>query len=207
MIRILIAEEAPLLRSGLVAFLGGLHDVEVVASIGTGEKIVSVGLAFQPEVGLIDVDLPGVDGFAASRALQEALPDCRTVLMAARRRPGDLRRAVAVRAAGLVMKNTSPDGLVAAIRRVAGGRRFVDPDLAFTELGAAQNPLTDRELEVLALVCQGLNNPAIGKRLYMSPKTASVHISHILTKLGATNRTQAATAAHHLGLDLDRPIP
>ncbi|MBO2451298.1 response regulator transcription factor [Actinomadura barringtoniae] len=199
MIRVLIAEEAPLLRSGLVAFLGGLNDVEVVASIGSGEKIVSVGLAFQPEVGLIDVDLPGVDGFAASRALQEALPDCRTVLMAARRRPGDLRRAVAVRAAGLVMKNTSPDGLVAAIRRVAGGRRFVDPDLAFTELGAAQNPLTDRELEVLTLASQGFTAAQIAESLVLTIGTVRNHLSRINRKVGARNRVHAIRIAEKSG--------
>jgi two-component system response regulator DesR len=199
MIRILIAEEAPLLRSGLVAFLGGLHDVEVVASIGSGEKIVPVALAFKPEVGLIDVDLPGVDGFAASRALQETLPDCRTVLMAARRRPGDLRRAVAVRAAGLVMKNTSPDGLVAAIRRVAGGRRFVDPDLAFTELSAAQNPLTDRELEVLTLASQGFTAGQIAESLVLTIGTVRNHLSRINRKVGARNRVHAIRIAEKSG--------
>ncbi|WP_433324475.1 response regulator transcription factor [Spirillospora sp. CA-294931] len=199
MIRILIAEEAPLLRSGLVAFLGGLHDLEVVASIGSGERIGSVALAFRPRVALIDVDLPETGGFAAARALHESSPDCRTLLMAARRRPGDLRRAVTAPAAGLVMKNTSPDGLVAAIRRLAKGKRFVDPDLAFTELGAAQNPLTDRELEVLALASQGASAAQIAETLVLTIGTVRNHLSRINRKVGARNRVHAIRIAENAG--------
>lgn len=199
MIRILLAEGAPLLRGGLVAFFGGVKDLDVVAAIDSGEQVLRTALSRRPDVALIDVRLPGLDGFGAARALREELPECRTVLMTERCRTGDLRRAVAARAAGLVQKDTSPGELVDAIRRVATGERVVDPDLAFSELGSAECRLTEREIEVLALASQGATAAQIAEDLVLTIGTVRNHLSRINRKIGARNRVHAIRIAEEAG--------
>ncbi|TDD88943.1 response regulator transcription factor [Actinomadura rubrisoli] len=199
MIRILLAEQAPLLRGGLVAFFEGAKDLDVVAAIDSGEHILRTALNRRPDVALIDIALPGLDGFAAARLLREELPDCRTVLMAGRRRTGDLRRAVAVRASGIVLKDTSPGALVDAIRRVATGQRVVDPDLAFTELGSAASPLTEREIEVLEMASRGASAAEIAEDLVLTIGTVRNHLSRINRKIGARNRVHAIRIAEDAG--------
>lgn len=199
MIRILLAEGAPLLRGGLVALLADVRDLDVVAAMGTGEQVLRTACRQRPDVALIDVGLPGLDGFAAARALRDAVPECSTVLMAGRCRAGDLRRVVAVRAAGLVLKDTSPGDLVDAIRRAATGGRVIDPDLAFNELGSAQNPLTEREGEVLALASRGASAAQIAEDLVLTIGTVRNHLSRINRKVGAQNRVQAIRIAEDAG--------
>ncbi|MBG6090811.1 response regulator transcription factor [Actinomadura viridis] len=199
MIRILIAEEIPLVRSGLVATLGEVRGIEVVAALGTGERVAALGRGLRPDVALIDVGLPGVDGFTLSGALREVLPECSSLLMASRCRPGDLRRAAEVRAAGLLLKDTSPARLVTVIRRVARGERVIDPDLAFTELGAARNPLTERELEVLRMASRGDSAAQIAQSLVLTIGTVRNHLSRINRKIGARNRVHAIRIAEEAG--------
>ncbi|WP_242906890.1 response regulator [Actinomadura terrae] len=199
MIRILLAEEAPLLRGGLVAFFGGVKDLDVVAAIDSGDHLVRMANLRRPDVALIDVALPGLDGFSASRRLREELPDCRTVLMSGRHRTGDLRRAVTARAAGLVLKDTSPGALVDAIRRVAGGQRVVDAELAFSELGSAVSPLTERESEVLELASRGASAAQIAEDLVLTIGTVRNHLSRINRKIGARNRVHAIRIAEEAG--------
>ncbi|WP_084265130.1 response regulator [Actinomadura macra] len=199
MIRILLAEEAPLLRGGLVAFFGGMKDLDVVAAIESGECLLRTALFRRPDVALIDVALPGLDGFSAARRLREEVPECRTVLMAGRQRSGDLRRAVASRAAGLVLKDTSPGALVESIRRVAAGQRVVDAELAFSELGSAASPLTERESEVLELASRGASASQIAEDLVLTIGTVRNHLSRINRKVGARNRVHAIRIAEDAG--------
>ncbi|QKW37339.1 response regulator transcription factor [Actinomadura sp. NAK00032] len=199
MIRILLAEGAPLLRGGLVAMFEGVRDLDVVAAIGCGDQVLCTARSQRPDVALIDVGLPGLDGFTAARALREAVPECSTVLLAGRRRTGDLRRAVAARASGLVLKSTSPGDLMDAIRRAAAGARVIDPDMAFTELGSAQSPLTAREVEVLALASRGASAAQIAEDLVLTIGTVRNHLSRINRKVGAQNRVHAIRIAEEAG--------
>ncbi|TYC12238.1 response regulator transcription factor [Actinomadura syzygii] len=199
MIRILLAERAPLLRSGLVALFERVTDLDVVGAVGSGEQVLRAARRHRPDVALIDVSLPGLDGFAATCALGEAVPECRTVLMAGRSRAGDLRRAVAARAAGLVLKDTSPGDLFEAIRRAADGARVIDPDMAFTELGSTESPLTEREMEVLALASRGATAAQIAEDLVLTIGTVRNHLSRINRKIGAQNRVQAIRMAEDAG--------
>lgn len=199
MIRILLAEGAPLLRGGLVALFERVTDFDVIGAIGSGEQVQRTARRHRPDVALIDVGLPGLDGFAATCALYESVPECRTVLMADRSRAGDLRRAVAARAAGLVLKNTSPGDLVEAIRRAARGARVIDPEMAFTELGSAESPLTEREMEVLALASRGASAAQIAEALVLTIGTVRNHLSRINRKIGAQNRVQAIRMAEEAG--------
>ncbi|WP_131743406.1 response regulator transcription factor [Actinomadura roseirufa] len=199
MIRILLAERAPLLRGALVAFFGGVKDLDVVGAIDSGEQVLRTALYRRPDVALIDIGLPGLDGFATARELREELPECRTVLMTSRCRTGDLRRAAAARAAGLVLKDTSPSELVDAIRRVATGERVVDPDLAFSELGSAESPLTEREIEVLSLASRGASAAQIAEDLFLTIGTVRNHLSRINRKVGARNRIHAIRIAEEAG--------
>ncbi|TDB90180.1 response regulator transcription factor [Actinomadura sp. KC216] len=199
MIRILLAEGAPLLRGGLVALFSDVKDLDVVAALGTGEQVLPTARRRRPDVALIDVGLPGMDGFDAACALREAVPECRTVLMSGKRRPGDLRRAVAARAAGLVLKDTSPGDLVDAIRRAANGSRVIDADMAFTELGSMDSPLTEREVEVLELASRGASAAQIAEDLVLTIGTVRNHLSRINRKVGAQNRIHAIRIAEEAG--------
>ncbi|MFI0444385.1 LuxR C-terminal-related transcriptional regulator [Actinomadura sp. 6N118] len=194
-----IGDAAPLFRCGLVALLDRMSDFEVVAATDSAKEVVRAGLEFRPDVALLDVDLSDMDGFAASDTLHDEVPECLSVLMTARSRPGDVRRAAAAHALGLVLKDTSPDGLVAAIRKVARGQRVVDPDLAFTELSAAENPLTDREREVLVLASRGESAAQIAEALLLAIGTVRNHLSRINHKIGARNRVHAIRIAEEAG--------
>ncbi|MFD0535829.1 response regulator [Actinomadura luteofluorescens] len=187
------------MRGGLVALFDRVKDLDVVAAVGSGDQVLRTARRRRPDVALIDVGLPGLDGFTAARALREAVPECRTVLMAGRCRTGDLRRAVAARAAGLVLKDTSPGELMDAIRRAAEGARVIDPEMAFTELGSAQSPLTEREIEVLTLASRGASAARIAEDLVLTIGTVRNHLSRINRKIGAENRVQAIRIAEDAG--------
>jgi two-component system response regulator DesR len=199
MIRILIAEKNPLQRSGLVAILGKVPGMEVVAALESGERVAALARGLRPDIALIDATLPGLDGFTASDVLRETSPECASVLMADRCRPGDLRRAAAVRAAGLMLKDTSPDRLVKAIHRAARGEPVIDPGLAYSELSAARNPLTERELEVLRLAARGDSAAQIAESLVLTIGTVRNHLSRVNRKLGARNRVHAVRIAEDAG--------
>jgi two-component system response regulator DesR len=199
MIRILIAEENPLQRSGLVAILGQVPGMEVVAALESGERMAALGRGLRPDIALIDATLPGLDGFTASGVLREASPGCASVLLAERCHPGDLRRAAAVRAAGLMLKRTSPAHLVKAVHRAARGEPVIDPELAYSELSAARNPLTERETEVLRLAARGDSAAQIAATLVLTIGTVRNHLSRVNRKIGARNRVHAIRIAEDAG--------
>ncbi len=198
-IRIMIAEDMPLLRGGLVALLSHEADIDVVAEVERGDQVVPVAVTRLPDVALIDSDLTGTDGFTAARQLYDRLPNCRTLIMASQPRAGDLRRVVAARAYGLVLHQAPPKHMANAIRQVAKGQRVVDPDLAFAALDAPDAPLTPRELEVLRMAAQGAPPYDIADDLCLTVGTVRNHLTRIINKTGARNRVDAVRIAGEEG--------
>lgn len=199
MIRVLIAENLHLFRSGLVALLDDEQDISVTEAVEYGRKLVAAGYECEPDVALIDIDLTDMDGFTATKTLREKVPSCAVVIMAGHKRLGDLRRAVDAGAVGFVLKDTSPTDLANAIRRVARGERVIDADMAFAELGAAQSPLTPRELDVLKAAAEGATVSEIAERLFLSIGTVRNYLSRTVTKMGARTRVEAVTIAREHG--------
>jgi two-component system response regulator DesR len=199
MIRVLIAEDQAMVRGALVALLGLEADITVVAEVARGDEIVTTALAARPDVALVDIELPGEDGLAATKKLREALPDCRVVIVTTFGRGGYLRRAMAGGAVGFLLKDAPAAELATAIRRVMAGERVVDPGLALTALSDGDNPLTMREREVLAAAAAGAALADIAERLALSEGTVRNHLSVAIQKLDARNRVEAARLAEQKG--------
>src|SRR5580698_11471195 len=149
MIRLLLADDQELIRSALAALLGLQEDFEVVAAVGRGDEVVAAARAHQPDVALLDIEMPGIDGLAAAGVLAQELPQCRSLILTTFGRPGYLRRAMESGARGFVVKDAPPEQLADAIRRVAAGELVVDPVLAADTLASGASPLTARERDVL----------------------------------------------------------
>lgn len=199
MIRILLAEDMHMVRGALVALLELESDLSVVAEVGTGDAIVPAALEHRPDVAVIDIMLPGTDGLTAAAELREKLPSCRTLILTGVGRPGNLRRALAAKAAGFVLKDAPPEHLAEAVRRVAAGLRVIDPQLAVAALDAEHSPLSARELEVLRLAAGGLDVGEIAARLGLSIGTVRNYLTAIVAKLGARNRLDAVRIATDAG--------
>ena len=195
MIRTLIAEQTSLIRAGLVAFLSCSDDIEVVAELQRGDQVVPASRALLPDVAVLAAALPGADGFAAARALHAELPSCHSLIMGDQRDPAGLRRAVAAHASGFVVRDAAPDFITEAVRRVARGRKVIDPDLAFAALNAAKNPLTSRELDALRLAAQGATTEEIARDLCLSVGTVRNYLSRAIAKTDARNRVDAIRIA------------
>lgn len=195
MIRTLIAEQSCLIRVGLVALLSGADGIEVIAELQRGDQVLSASRVLLPDVAVLAALLPGVDGFAVAHALHTELPGCHTLIMSEQRDPGHLRRAVASHAAGFIVRDTSPDFIAEAVRRVAKGRKVIDPDLAFAALNAEENPLTPRELETLRLAGEGATTAEIAAELCLSVGTVRNYLSRAIIKTGARNRVDAIRIA------------
>jgi two-component system response regulator DesR len=198
-IRTLIAEDMHLMRKGLVALLANEDDIDVVAEVERGDRVVPTALSRVPDVAIIDSDMPGMDGFSAARMLADRLPGCRTLIMAEQPRVGDVRRVVAARAYGLVPKETPAMSMANAIRQVARGQKVVDPDLAYAALDAAENPLSTRETEVLHLAALGAPPDEIAEKLCLTVGTVRNCLTRIIRKVGARNRVDAIRIANDEG--------
>jgi len=198
-VRLLIAEDQHVVRGALVALLNLEPDLEVVAEAGTGDAAVSLALVHRPDVAVMDIDMPGMDGLAAATALREKLPGCRTLLLTGHGKPGHLKRALAAGVTGFLLKTAPPDELITAIHSVAGGQRVLDPSLAVTAWDLADNPLTPRERDVLRLAAEGAEAPEIADRLFLSAGTVRNHLTAVVAKLGARNRTDAVRIATESG--------
>ncbi|MFI6982133.1 DNA-binding response regulator [Embleya sp. NPDC050154] len=199
MVRVLLAEDMLMLRRALVSLLELEPDIEVVAEVDCGDLILPVALEVRPEVAVLDIDLPGLDGIRAARLLHERLPECRTVILTSLGRPGNLRRALAAHASGFLLKDADPDQLAAAIRAVAAGEQVIDPQLAVATLQAAENPLSARETEVLRLAAEGVDVPEIARGLFLSAGTVRNYLTTTVTKLNARNRMDAVRIARDSG--------
>lgn len=199
MIRILIAEDVRILRETLVAVLQLEDDLEVVATAATGDEIVPAALEHRPDVAVLDIDLPGIDGLSAAAELDRRLPQCRTLILTGMGKPGHLRRAMAAHVRGFMVKDAPADQLIDAIRRVAAGERVVDPQLALATLEVAENPLSPREAEILTLHAAGASAAEIAAELFLSYGTVRNYLASAVTKLNARNRVDAARIAADAG--------
>ncbi|GGX44871.1 response regulator transcription factor [Streptomyces fructofermentans] len=195
MIKILIAEDMVMLRRALAELLELEADFQVVAEVDHGDDIVPKALALQPDVAVLDIGLPGMDGITAAAALGAALPDCRILILTGLGNPSTLRRAMATGATGFLRKDADPAQLVGGIRAVVAGRRAVDPQLAVAALEDVTQPLAPRELEVLRLAAEGEGTAAIARRLFLAPGTVRNYLSSAVVKLGARNRMDAVRIA------------
>ncbi|MFE4454968.1 DNA-binding response regulator [Streptomyces sp. NPDC056796] len=198
-VRILLAEDVHMIRGALVALLQLEPDLHVVAAVDRGDTIVETALASKPDVAVIDIDLPGIDGLTAAAELHEQLPSCRTLILTSLGRPGTLRRALTAHVSGFLLKDSPPDQLALAVRSVATGRRVVDPQLALTAWDSPENPLSPRELEVLRLATRGADAAEIAGCLYLSKGTVRNYLTAIVGKLGARNRIDAIRIAEEAG--------
>lgn len=198
-INILLAEDVHMIRGALVALLQLEPDLRVVASVERGDTIVSTALEVRPDVAVIDVDLPGMDGLTAAAELHEQLPSCRSLILTSLGKPGTLRRAMSAHVSGFLLKDSPPDQLASAVRSVARGGRVVDPQLALTAWDYPDNPLSRREMEVLRLAARGADAAEIAGCLYLTNGTVRNYLTSIVGKLGARNRVDAIRIAEEAG--------
>jgi two-component system response regulator DesR len=199
MIRVMIAEDQSLVRGAIVALLGLERDLEVVADVARGDEVVQRALETRPDVALLDVEMPGLDGLTATAQLRTVMPSCRVIVVTTFGRPGYLRRAMEAGASGFLLKDAPAAQLAEAIRRVAAGGRVVDPSLALDALTEGVNPLSPREREVLAASLEIATIAALADRLSLSEGTVRNHLSAAIQKVGAHNRAQAARIAEEKG--------
>ncbi|SDO37621.1 response regulator transcription factor [Actinacidiphila guanduensis] len=199
MIRVLLAEDMNMVRGALVALLSMEPDIEVVSEVDHGDRVVSTALECRPDIAVLDIDLPGTDGLSAATSLHELLPSCGTLILTSLGRPGLLQRALAARVSGFLLKDAPPEQLASAIRKVSAGERVVDPELVLAAWDHAQNPLTNRETEVLRLAAQGAEVGEIASTLFLSAGTVRNYLSTIVTKLNARNRVDAIRIAQAAG--------
>src|SRR5689334_18645311 len=198
-IRILLADDQALVRGALAALLDLESDLEVVAEVGRGDEVVQAATRGRADVALIDVEMPGLDGIAATAALRRALPSCRVLVVTTFGRPGYLRRAVEAGASGFVVKDTPARQLAEAVRRVHAGLRVLDPALAEESLVSGASPLTAREPEVLRAARDHGTVSDIATALFLSEGTVRNHLSAAIGKTGARNRAEAVRLAKDRG--------
>jgi two-component system, NarL family, response regulator DesR len=199
MIRVLIAEDEHLIRGALVALLELERTIEVVAQVAAGDEILPAAMGVRPDVAVIDIDLPGLDGLTAAGQLHEQLPECRTVILTSVAQPGILRRALTAKVGGFLVKNAPATELADAIRKVAAGLRVIDQQLALEAWDTRQCPLTARELEVLRLCAEGQRVIDIAAGLLLTHGTVRNYLTSAAAKLHARNRVEAIRIASAAG--------
>ena len=199
MIKVLIAEDMHMIRGALVALLSFEDGMQVVAELDRGDEILPAALRTRPDVAVLDIDLPGVDGLTAAEQLHEQLPECRTLVLTGLSQPGTLLRALKVHVRGFIVKDAQAETLAEGIRRVAAGERVIDPDLVAAALETGASPLTPREADVLRAAADGISTEQIAARLSLSPATVRNYLSNSIAKVGARNRIDAIRIARDAG--------
>ncbi|HVQ96357.1 MAG TPA: response regulator transcription factor [Mycobacteriales bacterium] len=198
-IRVLLADDQHLVRGALAALLSLEDDIDVVAQVGRGDEIVAAARSVHPDVALLDVEMPGLDGIAAASALRSAVPGCGVLILTTFGRPGYLRRAMEAGARGFLVKDAPAGELATAVRRVAAGERVVDPALAAATLAGGASPLTGRERDVLVAARDGATIADIAARLVLSEGTVRNYLSAAISKTGTRNRVEALRTAESNG--------
>ncbi len=198
-IRLLIADDQALVRGALGALLDLEPDLEVQGLAADGAEALRLAEDLQPDVCLMDIQMPGVDGVEATKQIRAASPQTRVVVVTTFARPGYLRAALDAGASGFVVKDTPAEELAAAVRRVHAGLRVLDPKLAEESLFEGANPLSDRERQVLRLAADGRSAAAIAAEVFLSAGTVRNHLSAAIGKTGAENRAQAVRIASDKG--------
>jgi two-component system response regulator DesR len=194
-IKVLLAEDMHMVRGALVALLNLESDIEVVAEVSSGDQILPAAKAAQPDVAIIDIDLPGKDGLSAAIEIHESLPACHTLILTSLGRPGTVRRALDAKVNGFLLKDAPSDKLANAVRSVAIGRRVIDSELALAAWETDDCPLTPREVEILGLAAKGRTVSDIASELFLSAGTVRNYLASVVTKLNARNRVHAIRIA------------
>jgi len=198
-IRVLVADDEQLIRTALATLVGLEDDVEVVGQAASGPEAVAVARSVQPDVAVLDLQMPGLDGIEVAAALREQVPGCGVVIVTGHGRPGHLKRALATGVRGFLPKTTSAAVLASVIRTVDAGGRHVDPELAADAIAAGDSPLTPREADVLELAAGGASVEEIAVRASLSPGTVRNYLSAAVQKLGVANRHEAVSRAQAAG--------
>jgi two-component system, NarL family, response regulator DesR len=199
MIKVLIAEDMHLIRGAIAALLGLERDIEVVAELDRGDLVVPTALTTRPDVAVLDIGLPGLDGLTAAERLHAELPQCRVVILTGLSQPGNLLRALKVHVRGFIPKDAPARTLADGIRRVAAGERVVDTKMVAAALETGASPLTARETDVLRAAEDGITTDAIGLRLSLAPTTVRNYLSNAIAKTGGRNRIDAIRIARDAG--------
>ena len=198
-VRVLLAEDQAMVRGALSALLSLEDDIEIVAEASRGDEVLPAALDTLPDVALLDIEMPGGDGLEAAAVLHERLPSCLVVILTTFGRSGYLKRAMESGAVGFLLKDAPASELAEAIHRATTGERVVDPALAAAVLSEGDNPLTEREREVLAASEGGATIEDIAATLYLSEGTVRNYLSTAIKKLGARNRVEAARLVEKKG--------
>jgi two-component system response regulator DesR len=198
-IRIVLADDQHLVRGAMAALLALEDDLEVVGEVGRGDEVVAAVRAARPDVVLLDIEMPGVDGLAVTAALASELPDVRVLIVTTFGRPGYLRRAVEAGALGFLVKDTRAEELAEAVRRVARGERVLDPALAASTLASGPSPLTGRERDVLVASRDGATVAEVAGKLFLAEGTVRNYVSSAIAKTNARNRLEALRIADERG--------
>ena len=199
MIRLLLADDQAIFRTALTSLLDLESDFEVVASVGRGDQVLPAARDQQPDVAVLDIEMPGGSGIEACAELHRELPQVRTLILTTFERPGYLRRALDAGALGFIAKDAEPEALAEAIRKVAQGLRVVDSDLATESLWSGTSPLTPREQEILGASLDGAPVAEIARSLHLSAGTVRNHLSSAISKTGTRNRAEAGRRAKENG--------
>ena len=203
MIRVLVADDHPIVRSGIVALLAAEPDIDVVGEAVDGNEAVRLALELAPDIVLMDLRMPGIDGDEATARILAARPDVRVVVLTTYESDSSILTAIEAGASGYLLKAAPQDEILAGIRSVARGEVALAPSIAAMLVKRVASPavsLSPRETEVLALVAQGDSNPSIARKLFVSEATVKTHLLHVFEKLGVSDRTRAVTKAMELGL-------
>jgi two-component system, NarL family, response regulator DesR len=198
-IRVLLAEDQAMIREALAALLSFEDDMEVVAQVGRGDEVAAAAQQTRPDVALLDIEMPGMDGLSAAAQLRRVSPATRIVILTTFGRPGYLRRAMESGVSGFIVKDSPADKLAQTIRKVLAGQRVIDPDLAAAALAEGTSPLTPRERDVLAGATDGAMIAEIAGKLYLSEGTVRNYLSSCIQKTGARNRAEALRIAQERG--------
>ncbi len=210
-IRVMLVDDHEVVRLGLVAALETEDDISIVAQAEDGESAVQIATTMQPDVILMDILLPGIDGIEACRQVKEASPQTSVVMLTSHTKQEAVLSAIMAGASGYLLKNTAPRAIVSAIRSAAAGESMLDPAVTGKILDQIRRlveghedddvaELSEREREVLSLIAEGLTNTEIAERLVLSPNTVRNHVSHVLSKLGLSRRSEAAAFAAKRGI-------
>ncbi|CAL9449741.1 Transcriptional regulatory protein DesR [Nocardiopsis dassonvillei] len=199
MIKIVLADDEHLVRGAIAALLSLEDDLEVVAEVGRGDLVADAVREHTADVAVLDIEMPGATGLEVAARLKEAAPACGVVILTSFGRPGYLRRALSAGARGFLAKDAPVNQLAGAIRRVHGGGRYIDTDLAAAAMVGGESPLTERETEVLRAAADGATVARIAAALHLSEGTVRNYLSNAIGKVGADNRMAAIRTAQDMG--------